>query len=262
MVIKIITFNIRYDKPDSGNYRWEVRKNAVASLISEHSPDIIGTQEVKVNQLLDLQQLLPNYYSLGGDRRGTGNDEHCAIFYQKDRLNCLDHGDFWLSETPDVPGSITSNWGNHLPRIASWARFNIVGENRQIVIINTHLDYKSKKARELGAKLIFDRLQTEKLNPDRQSLIFVTADFNDPPGSIARNTFLNPLKNGLCLLDVLSNLKLNYRMTYNNFTDKAFLAIDTIYYDSRLNLRSVKVDNKKYDGILPSDHFPVIAEFD
>ncbi|WP_293149652.1 endonuclease/exonuclease/phosphatase family protein [Okeania sp. SIO2C9] len=109
MVIKIITFNIRYDKPDPGNHRWEVRKNAVASLIYEYAPDIIGTQELKVNQLLDLQQLLPNYCCLGADRRGTGNDEHCAIFYQKDRLNCLDHGDFWLSETPDVPGSITSS---------------------------------------------------------------------------------------------------------------------------------------------------------
>ncbi|NEN90438.1 MAG: endonuclease/exonuclease/phosphatase family protein [Okeania sp. SIO3H1] len=262
MGIKIITFNIRYDKPDPGNYRWEVRKNAVASLIYEYTPDIIGTQEVKVNQLLDLQQLLPNYYSLGGDRRGTGNDEHCAIFYQKDRLNCLDHGDFWLSETQDVPGSITSSWGNHLPRIASWARFNIFEDNRQIVIINTHLDYDSKKARELGAKLIFDSLQTEKLNPDKESFIFVTADFNDQPGSNARNTFLNPLKNGLCLLDVLSDLKLSKQMTYNDFTDKAFLAIDTIYYDSRLNLHSVKVENKKYDGILPSDHFPVVAEFD
>ncbi len=33
MVIKIITFNIRYDKPDPGNFAWEVRKNAVGNLI-------------------------------------------------------------------------------------------------------------------------------------------------------------------------------------------------------------------------------------
>ncbi len=261
MVIKIITFNIRYDKPDPKNYAWEVRKNAVASLISEDSPDIIGTQEVKVNQLLDLQQLLPNYYSLGGDRSGTGNDEHCAIFYNKNKLNCLDHGDFWLSEKPDIPGSVTPSWGNHLPRIASWARFDIVEENQQILVVNTHLDYDSKKSRELGSKLIRDILQTEKLNPNK-SLIFVTADFNDNPGSITRNTFLNPLGNGLRLLDTLSNLKLNEQMTYNNFTDQAFLPIDTIYYDSRLNLHSVKVEKKKYNGILPSDHFPVVAEFD
>ncbi|WP_293149654.1 hypothetical protein [Okeania sp. SIO2C9] len=92
------------------------------------------------------------------------------------------------------------------------------------------MDYDSKKARELGAKLIFDFLQTEKLNPDKQSLIFVTADLNDQPGSSARNTFLNPFKNGLFLLDVLSGLKLSKQITYNNFTDKAFLPIDTIYF--------------------------------
>ncbi|MEB3342317.1 endonuclease/exonuclease/phosphatase family protein [Okeania sp.] len=260
MVIKIITFNIRYDKPDLGNFSWEVRKNAVVNLIYEHEPDIIGTQEVKLNQLSDLQQLLSNYYCLGTDRSGKGKDEHCAIFFQKDKLNCLDHGDFWLSETPDVPGSITPTWGNYLPRIATWARFDIVGKNRQIVVVNTHLDYDSKKSRELGAKLICDRLQTEKLNPQNY-LIFVTGDFNDKPGSITRNTFLHPWQNGLSLLDVLSNLKLNHQMTYNHFTDKAFLPIDTIYYDSRFKLQNAEVIDKKYDGIIPSDHFPVLAEF-
>ncbi len=261
MIIKIITFNIRYDKPDLGQYQWQVRKNAVANLIYEYKADIIGTQEVKVNQLLDLQKLLPNYYSLGSDRTGTGNDERCAIFYDKNRFNCLEHGDFWLSETPDMPGSITPSWGNHLPRIASWAKLDIVGENQPIIVVNTHLDYDSRKARELGAKLICDRLQAEKFNPEK-SLIFVTGDFNEKPGSITRNTFLNPLQNGLSLLDVLSDLNLKEQMTYNNFTEQAFIAIDTIYYDNRFNLRTVKVENKKYDGVLPSDHFPVIAELE
>lgn len=261
MVIKIISFNIRYDKPDPGNYAWQVRKNAVASLISEYAPDVVGTQEGKIHQLLDLQQLLPNYQRVGVDRTGQGTDEHCAIFYNQNRLNCLENGDFWLSETPDVPGSITPSWGNHLPRMASWARFNLVDENQQIIIVNTHLDYDSKNARELGAKLICERLETEKLNPTK-SLIFVTADFNDRPGSITRNTFLNPFSNGLILLDSLSKVEPKLQMSYNDFTDKALAAIDTIYYDSRLNLRCVKVERKKYHGILPSDHFPVVAEFD
>ena len=261
MVIKIITFNIRYDKPDPGNFSWQFRKNSVASLIYEYAPDIIGTQEVKVNQLSDLQQFLSNYDYLGSDRTGTGNDEYCAIFFNKNKLNCLDRGDFWLSDTPDIPGSITPTWENNLPRIATWAKFDIVGENQQIFIVNTHLDYHSKKSRKLSAKLICDRLQTEKFNPDK-SFVFVTGDFNDKPDSIARKTFVNPLDNGLSLLDALSNLKLNNQMTYNNFTDQAFLPIDTIYYDSRLNLQSVKVIKKKYDGIIPSDHFPVLGEFD
>ncbi|MDJ0557471.1 MAG: endonuclease/exonuclease/phosphatase family protein [Microcoleaceae cyanobacterium MO_207.B10] len=261
MVIKIISFNIRYDKPDPGNNAWWVRKNAVASLIYEYLPDVIGTQEGKGNQLSDLEQLLPDYHRVGLDRTGHGNDEHCAIFYNKNRLNCLANGDFWLSETPDISGSISPSWGNHLPRMASWARFDVMGKNRQITIVNTHLDYDSKKARENGAKLICDRLQTENFNPEN-SFIFVTADFNDKPGSITRNTFLNSMSNGLVLLDSLAKLELKLQMTYNDFRDKAFLAIDTIYYDSRLNLRNVKVENKKYDGILPSDHFPVVAEFD
>ncbi|NEQ37118.1 MAG: hypothetical protein F6K40_12930 [Okeania sp. SIO3I5] len=51
-------------------------------------------------------------------------------------------------------------------------------------------------------------------------MIFITGEFNDKPDSIARKTFVNPLDNGLSLLDALSNLKLNNQMTYNNFTEK------------------------------------------
>lgn len=80
--MKIMTFNLRYDKPDLGNNAWTVRKDAVAHLIAAHAPDIIGTQEGKAHQLLDLHRLLPDYQSVGYDRTGTGIDEYCAIFYR------------------------------------------------------------------------------------------------------------------------------------------------------------------------------------
>ena len=74
-----MSFNIRYDKPDPDERNWRVRREAVAALIAHYSPDIIGTQEARANQLLDLHRLLPKYQSLGSDRRGTGLDENCAI---------------------------------------------------------------------------------------------------------------------------------------------------------------------------------------
>jgi endonuclease/exonuclease/phosphatase family metal-dependent hydrolase len=70
MEIKVMSFNLRYDKPDPGENAWTVRKEAAASLISHYAPDIIGTQEGKAHQLLDLHRLLPDYQSLGGDAFG------------------------------------------------------------------------------------------------------------------------------------------------------------------------------------------------
>lgn len=82
MKIRVMTFNLRYDKPDLGNCAWKVRKDAVASLITAYAPDLIGTQEGKAHQILDLHRLLPNYQSVGSDRTDTGIDEYCAIFYR------------------------------------------------------------------------------------------------------------------------------------------------------------------------------------
>ena len=265
MEIKVMSFNLRYDKPDPGENAWTVRKEAVASLISHYAPDIIGTQEGKAHQLLDLHRLLPDYQSLGGAAfgglkvsTGTGTGEYCAIFYRTQRLRCLVKSDFFLSNTPDIPGSISADWGNSVPRMTSWAVFAIVGEKRRVTVFNTHLDYASARARELGAMLICDRLS--HLKPT-ESYLFLTGDFNADPGSLPREMLERPLPNGVTLNDALAGVELDQQLSFHDFTGKAFAAVDTIYYDSRISLRQVKVDTEQWEGVWPSDHFPVVAEF-
>ena len=259
MKLKIMTFNLRYDKPDSGKNAWTVRQEAVAAIISQIAPDVIGTQEGKTHQLLDLHRLLPDYQSVGRDRTGTGFDEGCAIFYHKGGLNCVEAGDFWLSHTPEVPGSISPDWGNPLPRMVSWAVFAVTPEAKKVTIFNTHLDYNSIRARELSTRLICDRLGTLNLN---ESFFFLTGDFNDNPGTVARQAFLKKLENGVQLFDAVGGVKFKNQMTFHDFTGKAFAAIDTIYYDSRLTGCEVKVEASQWQEIWPSDHFPVWAEFE
>ncbi len=259
MSLKIVTFNVRYDKPDPEQQNWQVRRDAVASLLSHYSPDLIGTQEGKPHQLLDLHRLLPLYQSIGSDRTGTGTNEYCAIFYHSQRLKCLDGGDFALSETPDVPGSITPHWRNNHPRMVTWGLFEMIETPQKIILFNTHLDYKSDIARQLGANLIYQRLRELDLT---DTYLFLTADFNASPGTLPRQTFEQPLSHNRQLLDILSGLPLQAQMTFNNFTDYAFDAIDTIYYDSRVHLKNVKIDKHRWGGLIPSDHFPVIGEFE
>lgn len=258
MKLQIMSLNLRYDKPDPGNNAWRVRREAVAALINYYKPDVIGTQEGKAHQLLDLHRLLPDYQSVGGDRTGTGSGEHCAIFYRTQYLTCQETKDFFLSDTPEVPGSISSEWRNPLPRMATWAVFAMANQPRKITVFNTHLDYESVKAREKGAELICDRMG--KIDA-AESLLFLTGDFNAAPGTLPRLAFLRPLPNGIQMLDALSNIDLDRQMAFHDFTGKAFAAIDTIYYDTRGSLRQAKVDNFIWQGIWPSDHFPAIADF-
>jgi hypothetical protein len=42
-----------------------------------------------------------------------------GVFYRKDRLRVRVSGNFWLSDTPHAPGSIT--WGHPIPRMVPWA---------------------------------------------------------------------------------------------------------------------------------------------
>ena len=100
------SYNIRYsNKNDSiaGN-GWGQRSPYVASLIRFHDFDIIGTQEGKYHQLQDMLSMMPGYDYIGvGRDDGIHAGEHSAIFYKTDKFDVVDHGDFWLSETPDRP---------------------------------------------------------------------------------------------------------------------------------------------------------------
>lgn len=258
MHLKIISFNLRFDKPDPGEQNWRRRRSAIATLLKEYAPDLIGTQEGLAHQLLDLHRLLPQYQSVGGDRVGTGTDEYCAIFYRSERLECVETGDFFLSDTPEVPGSISPGWGNPAPRMATWAAFAVAGEAKKTALFNTHLDYHSAKARELGARAICDYLQRLQLE---DYYFFATGDFNATPDSLPRETFKQPLANNLQLNDALAGVAREQQVSFHDFTGTGFIAVDTIYYDSRVSLQMAKVDTLRWQGVLPSDHFPVIGEF-
>ncbi|MEC4984102.1 MAG: endonuclease/exonuclease/phosphatase family protein [Oscillatoria sp. PMC 1068.18] len=253
MQLKIITFNIRYDKPDRGENNWQVRKSAIASLITHYQPDLIGTQEGKAHQLLDLHRMLPAYQSVGSSRTPGGADEYCAIFYRRDFCQCLQTHEFWLSDTPEIPGSIGANWGNHLPRIVTACVFTLTNLDKKVTLYNTHFDYDSPKARDLGAKLIHSHLNNFHW---QDSYLFLTGDFNSPPDSFPRQTLAS-----IPLQDALAARELTQQMTYHEFTGKAFDAVDTIYYDNRVKLNQVIIDTSRWEGIFPSDHFPAIAEF-
>jgi endonuclease/exonuclease/phosphatase family metal-dependent hydrolase len=258
MLLKLITYNLRYDKPDPEQQNWQVRRGAIASLLNHYSPDLISTQEGKANQLLYLHRMLPDYQSIGGDRTGTETNEYCAIFYHTQRLTCVETGDFFLSETPDIPGSITPSWANKHPRMVTWGIFETKAENKRILLLNTHLDYYSDIAKELGAKLIHEYISQLDLEG---VYLFLTADFNAVPGSLSRKTLEIPFPQGKQLYDALSGLELSEQMTFNNFTNQAFDAIDTIYYDSQVKLENIYIDHQKWQGVIPSDHYPVIGEF-
>ena len=184
------SYNIRYKNwNDSvqGNM-WPKRCQVICDQINFMAPVIFGTQEVLYSQLLDMQKALDGYDYIGiGRDDGKHGGEHEAIFYKKDKLQLLDHGDFWLNETPDKPAL---GWDAACIRICTWGKFSVktIQDNERnkksdshnaeapktFYYFNLHMDHVGVVARREAAKLVVKRIQ-EMTNG---LPVILTGDFN------------------------------------------------------------------------------------
>ncbi len=120
--IRVMTFNIRVGTAPDGENRWQNRRSLVIDVIEKNHPDLLGLQEALRFQIDALLEALPEYAEIGQGRDdGQMKGEYSAILYRRDRFQVQAQDTFWFSDSPNEPGSMT--WGNHYPRICTWARF-------------------------------------------------------------------------------------------------------------------------------------------
>lgn len=113
--------NANHNDSVNGN-GWGLRYPVIVGIVQYHGFDIFGTQECFIHQLEDMKKALSEYDYIGvGRDNGKTKGEHSAIFYRTDKFEVIDKGDFWMSETPDVP---SKGWDAVLPRICSWGILN------------------------------------------------------------------------------------------------------------------------------------------
>merc|ERR1712113_1005546 len=104
------------------------------------------------------------------------------VFCRSESVKSLVQMTFALSEKPNQLGS--KSWGSACPRIAtvSWLRLE-THDPACVLLLNTHLDHRSRYARVESAKLIVARLQElEEKGPPashcRHVGTIITGDFN------------------------------------------------------------------------------------
>ncbi|MEN6427543.1 MAG: endonuclease/exonuclease/phosphatase family protein [Phycisphaerales bacterium] len=118
----VMTFNIRYGSADDKQDSWPNRREMVYDVLRRHDPDVVGLQEALRFQIDEIRAALPQYGEIGvGREDGKTEGEYSAILYRKDHLALDDSGTFWLSDTPEVPGSIS--WNSACRRVCTWGRF-------------------------------------------------------------------------------------------------------------------------------------------
>ncbi len=263
----VMTFNIRYATADDGENNWDKRKDLAVDVLRRYHPDIVGLQEALRGQLDDIRAVLPEYGELGvGRDDGKTKGEYSAILYRQDRLDVSDSGTFWLSDTPEVPGSTT--WGNQITRICTWGRFVPKSSGRAFYLFNTHLDHISQPSREKSVALLAERIQKRK-HPDP---FLVTGDLNSGEDNPAVRYLkgqgqLDAAQSGLSqnpvpLVDTFRVLHPDDSAvgTFHSFTGTPpGPKIDYIFALPGTKVLQAAIVHDHQGARYPSDHFPVTA---
>lgn len=251
--LRVMSFNVRLPLAQDGANDWPHRRDHLAEVVRDAAPDVIGTQELKRVQADYLLARLPGYAWFGMDRRGGRDDEHMGIFYRRDRLRVVEIGNFWLSATPEKPGSIS--WGHPYPRMVTWALFESNSGGRRFYMYNTHFPYRGEDvaARMRAAAAIADRIATL---PAATPLV-LTGDFNTTPDSSVHAFLTQSLSDARTAAPKVDGPA----ETFHAFTGKADRRIDWIL---TRGFRPVgyRTDDAARNGRYPSDHFPVIADLE
>ena len=259
--VNVMSFNIRYDNPEDSLNNWQYRKDIAAQIIKDQQIDIVGTQEVLHNQLGDLLSRLPDYKALGvGRDDGVESGEYSAIFYNAKRFDAIKSGYFWLSETPDVAGSL--GWDGACNRVATWAVLKDKETGKEVFAINTHLDHIGQKARKEGVTLLINR--ASELSGGLP--VIITGDFNAEPQSDVIQHVLST-NNPVQLFDSRQIAKAQGENAEGEFTFHGFGEVPTEereYIDYIFVSKNIQVDKyiilpEKLDGIYLSDHRPIVA---
>lgn len=251
-----MSYNIRYKNSNDGKDIWENRQISVAKQIAQC--DLVGLQEVVLDQMNDIKQSTPELQWYGvGRNDGKTDGEMAPIGWRTSLFREKEKGTFWLSESPKVVGS--KGWDAALPRIASWVLLEAIESGDQFYFLNTHFDHRGKKARVGSARLIRHWIDDHSEFP-----VIVTGDLNATLTDAPLEALLVKRENGR----VVSNARQVSQKkdpgpdsTWNGFRAiQIGRRIDFILVTSDLDVEAFEtLDPRTDSNRFASDHLPVTA---
>lgn len=256
--LNVMSFNLRLDAKSDSLNNWQYRKAVAGQIVTDKSIDVLGVQEALSNQMEDMKAALPDYSWVGvGREDGIANGEFSAIFYKKDKFKSLKSGTFWLSETPDVAGSM--GWDAACTRVATWTVLEDIANQRKIFVINTHLDHVGKVARIEGVTLMLQKaIEEAKGLP-----LIITGDFNSTPDSdVIAHIKKQTSPKVLLAREIAENSK-DKKGTFHDFgrnIEGNDAYIDYIFVSDAVQVLFYEVVDEKLGDVYLSDHNPIWAK--
>lgn len=247
--MRTMTFNVLC--AGRNEHQWCRRQPLVRDVIKAYMPDFFGIQEAHFGWMKYLSGQLKDFYAYVGVGKDDGRNggEFSPVFYRKDKYKVLERLDFWLSETPE---KVSIGWDAEENRTCSGALFECLETGGKIAVFNTHLDHIGEVAQHKGAKLILEKLK--KYDNIKTVLM---GDFNVTPDSGIYEIFTSGGFDDARTIAAESD-DINSFHLFGN----ASKMIDFVFVKNIKNVSKVKTATDMPDGRYPSDHYPVVADFE
>ncbi len=253
MKLKVSTSNIRFDNPKDGKHDWAHRRTILAKTINSFSPHILGTQEGREGQILDLLSLLKEHKIVDKHRSWIEQRMYPTLFYNPNYLEVFQSGDIWLSETPEIPGS--KSFDSAFPRLCTWAKFKIREKEDSFYVFNCHLDHIRSSTRLAQIKVLIDQVQ--KINSKNLPFILL-GDFNEGPNGEVRSEINKYFPR---LFDSWLSLEKPECSSHHNFNGKdEGTRIDWILNTPPFLVTEANFFKGSEHQTYPSDHYPYFVE--
>lgn len=258
--LRVMSFNVRYGSAPDGANVWANRRALLLQTIRAFDPDLLGAQEALAFQCEELRDAMAGHAFVGvGRDDGKDKGEFSPVYYRASRFQQTAAGHFWLSETPEVPGS--KSWDSAFPRMATWVRLRDRRDNsRELIFVNTHWDHAGPVARLRAAQIIRERIKS-LAGPD--VAVVVTGDLNCTEDDEPHAVLIGRGDDSLTLTD-------SYRAAHpDRHTDEATFhgfkgtiagsRIDFVFHTSQYKTVEAEIDRVREGEVYPSDHYPVTA---
>jgi endonuclease/exonuclease/phosphatase family metal-dependent hydrolase len=270
-----MSFNVRVGSADDGVNSWNNpnggvdRKDLVVNTVENYNPDILGLQEDLDYQGNYIHNQTSGYSMFRRGVNADGSGEEVAILYRTSRFNVRRQGSFWLSPSPDTPGS---EFGSaEFPRIVNWMELSDkLNPGFRFVVMNTHWEHGSSDGKQT-VRLKSSALMREKMTEIAPDLPMIfTGDFNADEGSdpyrrmTSRDDFVEtPIDETRFLIDTYRNKHSDSATvgTAHEFDGIAGAGrIDWILHDDQsFTTVESNIDRSSFSGRYPSDHFAINA---
>jgi endonuclease/exonuclease/phosphatase family metal-dependent hydrolase len=277
--LRIATFNVLCGNlfgPDL----WPERLPLLRRAIETSRPDVLGLQEVLSSKLMDTADLVspltlvpgpptgaPRWFWVSAVSERNQAGEHLPIAYRADRFELAGSGGFWISATPDRPGSMLSLAPT--PFLVHWVRLTPRDRSGSLLVMNAHFGHAPWRhvptarivAAQLGALATANPAPLDANSPAPS--VFLLGDFNAVPASALVRSLTSASDAGFVDAARSAAERSGPRVTYHWGRGATRMGLWLDYVLARTSLRPTRAEVVDvHDGhCYPSDHHLLVVAF-